>query len=163
MVSDRNLNFIKDYKNTISKHLYIDDEIIKYGQVLYEKYTSIIKNIEYYKDSFTELEFKVLKITQDYMKSVPHLYFQKSYESFLNKYSEQTDQEGFNEIVHLQPFFKGRTEFWFVPLTIYQEQHGKLSSDNWKSPVPFAYFFIKEGDKITLHVELGPVTFRKYH
>jgi hypothetical protein len=158
-VSDKILNFIKDYKNTISKHLYLNDEIIEYGQELYNKYKSIIKHLENYKDDLTELEYKALKIIQDYMKSVPYFYFQNAYESFLHKFSEQTGQEGFNEIVHLQGFFKGRTEFWFVPLTIYQEQLGKLISTNWKSPVPFAYFFIKEGDKITLNVELGPVNF----
>lgn len=158
-VSDRILNFIQDYKNTISKQIYLDDEIIKYGQDLYEKYKSIIKHLENYKADFTELEFKALKIIQDHIKTVPYFYFQKAYERFLSEYSEQATQEIFNEIVHLGGFSKGRTEFWFAPLTIYHEQHKKLSSTSWKSPVPFAYFFIKEGDKINLHVELGPVNF----
>ena len=100
-VSDRILNFIQDYKNTISKQIYLDDEIIKYGQDLYEKYKSIIKHLENYKADFTELEFKALKIIQDHIKTVPYFYFQKAYERFLSEYSEQATQEIFNEIVHL--------------------------------------------------------------
>ena len=157
-VSDRILNFIQDYKNTISKQIYLDDEIIKYGQDLYEKYKSIIKHLENYKADFTELEFKALKIIQDHIKTVPYFYFQKAYERFLSEYSEQATQEIFNEIVHLGDSPKdGRSSG--LHLTIYHEQHKKLSSTSWKSPVPFAYFFIKEGDKINLHVELGPVNF----
>ncbi len=162
-VSNRICNFIKDYKDIISKHLYLDDEIIKYGQDLYGKYKLIIESLENYKNIFTELEFEALKTIRDHMKTVPYFYFQKAYKRFLSTYSEQDNQDVFNEnkneIVHEYGFTKGKTEFWFAPVTIYQEQDKKLSSNKWKSPVPFAYFFIKEGDKITLHVELGPVNF----
>ena len=81
-VSDRILNFIQDYKNTISKQIYLDDEIIKYGQDLYEKYKSIIKHLENYKADFTELEFKALKIIQDHIKTVPYFTFKRPMKDF---------------------------------------------------------------------------------
>ena len=81
-VSDRILNFIQDYKNTISKQIYLDDEIIKYGQDLYEKYKSIIKHLENYKADFTELEFKALKIIQDHIKRFHIFTFKRPMKDF---------------------------------------------------------------------------------
>lgn len=159
-VSPRIHSFIEDYKNTVSKHVYADDKILNFGEILLQKYRSIIQRVEDYENDFSQVEYSSLKIVQEHMKSVPNLYFQLAYTKFLGRYSEQFggDCPG-DKIVHVEGFYKGRTEFWFVPEAIYNEQYGKVNSTSWKSPVPFAYFFIKQGNKIILHAELGPLNF----